>query len=59
MNYAPSLSEKKEYLRHLNQAMNGMSLASQQVSRAFLLAQMRWETQEIKELETEIRALQR
>jgi len=57
MIYHPSLSEKKERLRQLQQALNGTAVQVQQVTCAVLLAELRWETQEIKDVETEVRAL--
>ena len=57
MCYGPSLSEKRDYLRRLQQTLNGLSAATQGVARAFLLAELRWETQEIKEVEAVIEAI--
>jgi len=57
MTYSPSLSEKRAYTQQLQKAVNGLSVAAKQASRAFLLAELRWETQEIREVEAELRAL--
>jgi hypothetical protein len=54
MIYHPSLSEKVERLRQLQQQMNATPIASKSAATAILQADLRWEMQEIKDVKTEL-----
>jgi hypothetical protein len=54
MIYHPSLSEKVERLRQLRQQVNNTPMTSKSAATAILLADLRWEMQEIKDVKTEL-----
>jgi hypothetical protein len=57
MQYSPSLREKTERLHFLTKQMEKQPVIFSKPSCAILLAEMRWEKQEISDMRQEISAI--